>query len=201
MKRVRSQFKYDNEASNIGHIVASEHNNHYPSQTEIKLLVHPLTSKNLPEDLNFDASKNLSELFSDTITINPVIDVDGQIAGYGPPVVFTCDSKYLIKSLDMVMNSLLMQYELYALGNISCSRFTRVALLRTTRLYTLFHEPPHFHTEFKAKLKELISCESRQHTTRVTVLTRQCVLVFLFTILVQACSTYTGYVMVSERNS
>lgn len=93
MKRVRSQFKYDNAATNIGHIVAAEHNNHYPTQTEIKLLVHP-TSKSLPKKLSCDAFNNLNNPSTDTSRVNPDIEVNGQIVGYGPPVVFTCDSKY-----------------------------------------------------------------------------------------------------------
>lgn len=44
VKRIRSQHKYNDEQTNVGHIVASEFDNHYPENTEIKLLVHPLLS-------------------------------------------------------------------------------------------------------------------------------------------------------------
>ncbi|XP_019536339.3 phosphatidylinositol 4-phosphate 3-kinase C2 domain-containing subunit beta [Aedes albopictus] len=69
VKQMRAQFRYDDLKTNVGHVVASEFNNHYPDGTSIKLLVHP----SLDCFASFD-SKN-----------------KGQIDGYGPPIPFTCD--------------------------------------------------------------------------------------------------------------
>lgn len=97
VKRVRSQFKYDDEHTNIGHIVAAEYNNHYPEGTEIKLLVHPLlpggtvnhvTNRNSANDSGIEMSA--TDVMNEQTAIN---NQKGQIEGYGPPVVFTCDSK------------------------------------------------------------------------------------------------------------
>lgn len=98
MKRVRSQFKYNDEITNVGHVVAAEYNNYYPDGTEIKLLVHPLvkgetinhttTNRNSAGDSGIEMSA--ADVTSDQ---NGVNNQRGQIEGYGPPVIFTCDSK------------------------------------------------------------------------------------------------------------
>lgn len=96
MKRVRSQFKSDDERTNVGHIVAAEYNNRYPEGTEIKLLVHPLlpgTSSHLT-NRNSASDSGIEMSAADTINEhNNINNQKGQIEGYGPPVVFTCDSK------------------------------------------------------------------------------------------------------------
>lgn len=99
VKRVRSKFKYDDERTNVGHIIAAEYNNRYPEGTEIKLLVHPLLpgsttthllNRNSASDsgIEINAADAINELGG---SIN---NQKGQIEGYGPPVVFTCDSKF-----------------------------------------------------------------------------------------------------------
>lgn len=99
MKRVRSQFKYNDEQTNVGHIVAAEYNNYYQKGTEIKVLVHPLVkgssigglitaNRNSASDSGIEMST--AEISADQNGIN---NEKGQIEGYGPPVVFTCDSK------------------------------------------------------------------------------------------------------------
>lgn len=94
VKRVRTKFKYDDISTNVGHIVAAEHNNYYPNATEIKLLVHPLLTGAMSAELRENNSKNSNDP-NDTTTSNNLSSEDpGQISGYGPPVVFTCDSKY-----------------------------------------------------------------------------------------------------------
>lgn len=94
---MRSQFKYDDEITNVGHIVAAEYNNHYPEGTEIKLLVHPLLpggSVNNTATNRNSAGDSGIEMATDAITEhNGINNQKGQIEGYGPPVVFTCDSK------------------------------------------------------------------------------------------------------------
>lgn len=97
MKRVRSQFKYDDETTNIGHIVAAEYNNHYSDGTEIKLLVHPLIPGGTSNQIanRNSASDSGIEMAIDAMSDihNGITKQKGQIEGYGPPVVFTCDSK------------------------------------------------------------------------------------------------------------
>lgn len=94
MKKLRSKFKYDDERTNIGHIVATEHNN-YPLGTSIKLVVHPLMTENttthsLAEVSTNENSTETNETMNDSSSYNTL---KGQIEGYGPPVNFTCDSK------------------------------------------------------------------------------------------------------------
>lgn len=92
VKHLRSEYKYNDLATNVGHVVAAEFSNIYPEGTSIKLLVHPsfecMTSTGLESAINdhrasgssFDAtSNNYHER--------------GEVEGYGQPVVFTCDSK------------------------------------------------------------------------------------------------------------
>lgn len=100
MKRVRSQFKYNDETSNVGHVVAAEYNNHYPEGTEIKLLVHPLIPGSTPSSQSIAANRNSAgdsgiEMATDALSFdqNGINNQKGQIEGYGPPVVFTCGSK------------------------------------------------------------------------------------------------------------
>ncbi|XP_058466396.1 phosphatidylinositol 4-phosphate 3-kinase C2 domain-containing subunit beta [Malaya genurostris] len=69
VKQVRAQYRYDQPQTNVGHVVASEFDNHYPEGTSIKMLVHP----SLDCFQSYDSSNK------------------GQIDGYGPPIPFTCD--------------------------------------------------------------------------------------------------------------
>lgn len=95
MKNVRSKFKFNDESTNVGHIVAAEYDNHYPEGTEIKLLVHPYLnpSKNLI-NRNSTSDSGIETSMSDlTIESNVFNNQKGLIEGYGPPVAFTCDSK------------------------------------------------------------------------------------------------------------
>lgn len=104
VKRVRSKFKYDDELTNVGHIVAAEYNNHYPDGTEIKLLVHPLVkgssvnqTNNNNNNRNSAGDSGIEMSMADVSSAtdyNGINNQKGQIEGYGPPVVFTCDSKY-----------------------------------------------------------------------------------------------------------
>lgn len=104
VKRVRSNFKFNDELTNVGHIVAAEYNNHYPDGTEIKLLVHPLVKGGSVNPINSNNNNRNSagdsgiEMsmadVSSAADYNAINNQKGQIEGYGPPVVFTCDSKY-----------------------------------------------------------------------------------------------------------
>ncbi|KAL9702173.1 hypothetical protein quinque_005691 [Culex quinquefasciatus] len=69
VKHLREQYRCDDSGSNVGHVVASEFDNHYPEGTSIKLLVHPA----LDCFTSYDSQNK------------------GQIDGYGPPIPFTCD--------------------------------------------------------------------------------------------------------------
>lgn len=97
---MRSKFRWDDATTNSGHIVAAEHNNYYPNVTEIKLLVHPLLVGNQlkPTDSRCNGAKAdiFNDLSGDTTTAKDSSDDKGQIAGYGPPVAFTCDGNQLL---------------------------------------------------------------------------------------------------------
>lgn len=91
VKHVRSQYAHDDKSTNVGHVVAAEFSNLYPEETSIKLLVHPSL-----ECMSAERSKSSSNGgggggSGDTITMNNL--EKGQVEGYGPPVVFTCDSE------------------------------------------------------------------------------------------------------------
>lgn len=94
MKNVRSNFKFNDESTNVGHIVAAEYDNHYPEGTEIKLLVHPyLNQTKNPMNRNSASDSGIETSMSDlTIEANGLNNQKGSIEGYGPPVAFTCDS-------------------------------------------------------------------------------------------------------------
>ncbi|XP_075164138.1 phosphatidylinositol-4-phosphate 3-kinase catalytic subunit Pi3K68D [Haematobia irritans] len=72
VKELRQHYTYDDESTNVGHIIASEFNYHYPYETSIKILVHP----------------SLNALFPDA---EAAAGNSGQFRGYGTPVIFTCD--------------------------------------------------------------------------------------------------------------
>lgn len=67
VKELRGQYKYDDEATNIGHVLAVEFDSQYPQGASIKLLVYP----------------ELAALVSSSC--------QGTLEGYGQPVAFTCD--------------------------------------------------------------------------------------------------------------
>lgn len=73
VKELRMRYLYNDKHINPGHIIASEFNYHYPLETSIKILVHPAFKALLP-------SADLTR-------------TQGQVKGYGVPVVFTCDSE------------------------------------------------------------------------------------------------------------
>lgn len=90
VKVLRAQYVHTDTATNVGHVVAAEFSNLYPEETSIKLLVHPSIAclKSVVTAAAAAARPNSG----------PSSNVDGiekgQIDGYGPPVVFTCDSKF-----------------------------------------------------------------------------------------------------------
>lgn len=75
VKELRQRYPYDDEGNNVGHVIASEFNYHYPLETSIKILVHP----------------QLNALFPDGESASPN---KCQFKGYGAPIQFTCDSKF-----------------------------------------------------------------------------------------------------------
>lgn len=91
VKELRQRYPYDDEVNNIGHIIASEFNYHYPLETSIKILVHPSLTALFPDVVSASANK-------------------GQFKGYGSPIVFTCDSKFFI--LSVLIFSILILYSI-----------------------------------------------------------------------------------------
>lgn len=84
---VRKTYQHTNPTTNMGHVVATEFETSYSETTSIKLLVHPAL-----EVLKPDATKLAAELNRQSIANGIAMNNGlGQIPGYGPPVVFTCD--------------------------------------------------------------------------------------------------------------
>ncbi|XP_055378493.1 phosphatidylinositol 4-phosphate 3-kinase C2 domain-containing subunit alpha [Condylostylus longicornis] len=71
VKELRAQYKFDDQLSNVGHIVALEFDNKYIEEKSIKLLVHPAL------DILIDDKVNTTQ--------------EGQVFGYSTPIAFTCD--------------------------------------------------------------------------------------------------------------
>lgn len=93
VKELRSKYLYNDEVSNIGHIVAAQFDNKYMSETSIKLLVFP--SK---ECFIKQGSKRLAE--------NPV-DANW-LEDYVNPIIFTCDVN---SSVEMILNHVMVVLE------------------------------------------------------------------------------------------
>lgn len=92
VKQLRGQYKYNDTATNVGHIVAAEFSNRYPDKTSIKLLVHPSLTCMNDERKRISVRSDSGE--SGAINVNS--NDKGQVDGYGPPFAFTCDSKYFL---------------------------------------------------------------------------------------------------------
>ncbi|XP_054734879.1 phosphatidylinositol 4-phosphate 3-kinase C2 domain-containing subunit beta [Anastrepha obliqua] len=71
VKELRMRYLYNDAQTNPGHVIASEFNYHYPLETSIKILVHPTLKALMPH--------------------TEMARTQGQVKGYGVPVVFTCD--------------------------------------------------------------------------------------------------------------
>lgn len=99
VKQIRAEHKHTDERTNVGHIVAAEFNNNYAESTSIKLLVHPLMKaftaeavvEEMAEALGGGGDDRRNRNSAEGISVN---SERGSVEGYGPPVVFTCDSKY-----------------------------------------------------------------------------------------------------------
>jgi len=74
VRELRSSYRHDDQATNVGHIIAAEFNYHYMMDTSIKIIVHPAVNTLQSHAIS---SSMLGEQFK----------------GYGTPVTFTCDSK------------------------------------------------------------------------------------------------------------
>lgn len=74
VRQLRSSYVHDDQATNVGHIIAAEFNYHYMMDTSIKVIVHPA--------VNTLQSHAMSSSLAGE-----------QFKGYGTPVTFTCDSK------------------------------------------------------------------------------------------------------------
>lgn len=106
VKVLRAQYVHTDTATNVGHVVAAEFSNLYPEETSIKLLVHPsiaclksfVTAAAAAARPNSGPSSNVDGIEK------------GQIDGYGPPVVFTCDSKFISKNY---VHKIIIPYKLW----------------------------------------------------------------------------------------
>lgn len=99
VKKLRNEYKYNDEITNIGYVIASDIDNPYPENTSIKLLVHPAVTCMLNTN---DYETRKYNFNNGTDNTNGSISNDnnkGQIEGYGPPVAFTCDSMLLLNFL------------------------------------------------------------------------------------------------------
>lgn len=89
---VRMRYKFSDLETNVGHIVASEFESSYSESTSIKILVHPALEAMDGEALMRSIERNRVSSI-EGIALN---NGKGQIPGYGPPIVFTCDSKLTV---------------------------------------------------------------------------------------------------------
>lgn len=78
VKELRSQYVFDDNDSNIGHIIASELDNKYLNVSSIKLIVYP--------SLECFDEQRYNEPFTDRNQENYQ-----KLEGYANPIVFTCD--------------------------------------------------------------------------------------------------------------
>lgn len=99
VKELRAQYRYDDERTNIGHVLAAQFVSQYPEGTSIKLLVYP----------------ELSALSRYTTASNAT-NMQGTLAGYGQPVAFTCD---ITSSVEHVIMHVVCELEGQILGNVS----------------------------------------------------------------------------------
>lgn len=86
-KSLRQQYKHNDSTTNLGYVTAAEFDNLCPEGTSIKLLVHPALECLIAEI----GSSTLSRSISESSSLN---NGRGQHFGFGPPVPFTCDSKF-----------------------------------------------------------------------------------------------------------
>ena len=77
VKELRSKYNYDDDESNIGHIIAATLDNKYMNVTSIKLLVYP--SLELFEGRFIEPHSDRSQ------------ETYQKLDGYANPIVFTCD--------------------------------------------------------------------------------------------------------------
>jgi phosphatidylinositol-4-phosphate 3-kinase len=111
IKELRSKYIYDDDASNIGHIVAAQLDSKYLNVSSIKILVYP--SYECFEDPNkyMMASRNRC------------VENFQKLDGYCPPVIFTCDINssvihVIMQCLTMLENEMTGTAESYALKTI-----------------------------------------------------------------------------------
>lgn len=95
---IRSQYKYTDTVTNVGHVVAAEFTNVYPDETSIKLLVHPeLTC--LQNNLSASDRGSYFSQSSGIESSGGLTNDKALVDGYGAPIVFTCDSNVQNRNL------------------------------------------------------------------------------------------------------
>ncbi|KAH8370988.1 hypothetical protein KR093_005859 [Drosophila rubida] len=106
VRELRGSYPYENETTNVGHVIAAEFNYHYMMDTSIKVIVHPAVNT-----LQSHAMANSL--------------AGEQFKGYGTPVTFTCDSKWtqfvlcrLTKQFLFVVDSVVAQVVAQALASL-----------------------------------------------------------------------------------
>ncbi|GAB0091122.1 phosphatidylinositol 4-phosphate 3-kinase C2 domain-containing subunit beta [Sergentomyia squamirostris] len=94
---IRQRYKHNDADSNVGHIVASEFESSYAESTSIKLLVHPaLEAVDQVALMRHTAGNRVSSIEGTALN-----NGRGQIPGYGPPIVFTCDISTTVEHVIM----------------------------------------------------------------------------------------------------
>lgn len=93
VKELRSKYLYNDEVSNIGHIVAAQFENKYMSETSIKLLVFPSNECFI--------KKGCKRLAEKSVDVNWLED-------YVNPIIFTCDVN---STVEMILNHVMVVLE------------------------------------------------------------------------------------------
>ncbi|XP_059622925.1 phosphatidylinositol 4-phosphate 3-kinase C2 domain-containing subunit beta [Phlebotomus argentipes] len=94
---IRNRYKHGDLESNVGHIVASEFESSYSESTSIKILVHPA----LEAVDQMALMRNIERNRVSSIEGTALNSSKGQIPGYGPPIVFTCDISTTVEHVIM----------------------------------------------------------------------------------------------------
>uniref|UniRef100_A0A6B2ECM5 Putative phosphatidylinositol 3-kinase vps34 involved in signal transduction n=1 Tax=Phlebotomus kandelakii TaxID=1109342 RepID=A0A6B2ECM5_9DIPT len=94
---IRMRYKHNDLETNVGHIVASEFESSYSESTSIKILVHPALEVMDQMALMRSLERNRVSSIEGTALNSG----KGQITGYGPPIVFTCDISTTVEHVIM----------------------------------------------------------------------------------------------------
>lgn len=111
VKELRSKYLYDDESSNIGHIVAAQLDSKYINVSSIKILVYPSCECFTESNIYQQSVRNKS------------LENYQKLENYLAPIIFTCDIKssvmhVIMQVLTMLENDMSGSAEKYALKTI-----------------------------------------------------------------------------------